>query len=68
MPTVQGIDTRQPLEIDMTNSRFMTATITRLQALASALVVTVAMLGGINGIATAEVAAAQSAATHTLEA
>jgi hypothetical protein len=65
---VQDIDTRQPLEIDMTHSRFITTLTTRLQALASALVVTVAMLGGINGIATAEVAAAQSAAAHMLEA
>jgi hypothetical protein len=51
-------------------NRFTTALTTRLQAVASAFVVTFAMLGAINGIATHEAAGAMAAVATgtTLEA
>lgn len=51
-------------------NRFTTTLTTRLQAVASAFVVTLAMLGAVNGIATHEAASAHAAvaASHAIEA
>jgi hypothetical protein len=46
-------------------NRFTTSLSTRLQAVASALVVTLAMLGGINGIASHEAGSAMAALSQS---